>query len=59
MSVVTEEKKDSSLTYQVTVKGSPEIIKSLCVPDTIPEDFDQQLNALTQQGLRVIAFASK
>jgi len=43
----------------VYTKGAPEVIKSLCVPSSIPFDFDQQLSKFTQQGKRVLALARK
>ena len=40
-------------------KGSPEKIKELCQPKTIPADFIQQLNYYTSRGYRVLAMGSK
>ena len=40
-------------------KGSPEKIKELCQPKTIPADFVQQLNYYTSRGYRVLAMGSK
>ena len=40
-------------------KGSPEKIKELCQPKTIPADFIQQLNFYTSRGYRVLAMGSK
>ena len=40
-------------------KGSPEKIKELCMPKTIPADFIQQLNYYTSRGYRVLAMGSK
>lgn len=45
--------------HQLLVKGSPEIIKTLCTGSSIPGDFGQNLDSLTKQGYRVIAFARK
>ena len=41
------------------VKGSPEKIKELCQPKTIPSDFNEQLNNYTSRGFRVLAMGSK
>jgi len=32
------------------VKGAPESIKDISLPDTIPQDFDSQLHKLTLAG---------
>ena len=57
MSVVT--KKNDASELSLFAKGSPEIIKTLCTPASIPSDFNQNLESLTKQGFRVIAFAKK
>ncbi|KAJ2852596.1 hypothetical protein IWW36_000225 [Coemansia brasiliensis] len=41
------------------VKGAPEIVREICLPETIPSDFDYVLNQHTQNGYRVIALAGK
>ena len=46
-------------TFTCYVKGSPEKIKELCQPKTIPSDFNEQLNNYTSRGYRVLAMASK
>lgn len=43
----------------VFVKGSPEMISSLCLKHTIPKDFNSELKKYTKEGFRVIALASK
>ena len=43
---------------KVIVKGSPEMISELC-SSNVPPNFEETVSSLTQQGLRVIAFASK
>ena len=46
-------------TFTCYCKGSPEKIKELCQPKTIPKDFNEQLNHYTSQGYRVLAMGSK
>ena len=57
MSVIGRKFGDSSM--HVYVKGSPEMIASLCVPKTLPENFDDTLRNYTEEGFRVIALASR
>ncbi|KAA6376720.1 MAG: putative Vacuolar cation-transporting ATPase YPK9, partial [Streblomastix strix] len=54
---ITAEKYKLSL--EIYAKGSPEVIRKLCKKETLPDDFDQQLQTYTQQGLRIIALANK
>lgn len=39
----------------VYVKGAPEMIRRLSIPDTVPNDFDETLTSLTRKGYRVLA----
>ncbi|XP_035903591.1 probable cation-transporting ATPase 13A5 isoform X1 [Anopheles stephensi] len=57
MSVVTRKVSDNH--FNVYVKGSPEMISSLCRPESIPEDFQSKLGFYAQQGYRIIAIAYK
>lgn len=41
------------------VKGSPEMIKELCLPATIPANFESVLNTYTRRGFRVLGAAHK
>ena len=56
MSVFTRQEDGTTLAY---IKGSPEMIRALSVPSTIPATFEQELKLLTQKGFRVIAYAMK
>lgn len=44
---------------EVYVKGSPELVASLCSPETVPSDFSQVLQSYTAAGYRVVALAGK
>uniref|UniRef100_A0A2M4CH50 Cation-transporting ATPase n=1 Tax=Anopheles darlingi TaxID=43151 RepID=A0A2M4CH50_ANODA len=57
MSVITRKVSDNH--FNVYVKGSPEMISSLCLTESIPEDFQTQLGFYAQQGYRIIAIAYK
>jgi len=45
--------------FVVYVKGAPERIEELCIPNSIPEDFSEVLRAYTLRGFRVIALAHR
>ena len=45
--------------FKAFCKGSPEKVKDLCKPDTIPLNFDNVLNSYTIKGYRVLAMAAK
>ena len=57
MSVITLNKNNGSLVG--FVKGSPEMIHSLCVENTLPKDYFEVLETYTKDGLRVLALAYK
>ena len=57
MSVITRGLNDSS--FRVFVKGSPEKIKELSIPESIPHDFHEILTEYTQDGLRVLGVGCK
>lgn len=57
MAVIT--RKISDKHFNVYCKGSPEMIATLCRPETIPIDFNDKLNYYAQQGYRIIAMAYK
>nr|XP_061841606.1 polyamine-transporting ATPase 13A2-like isoform X1 [Nerophis lumbriciformis]XP_061841607.1 polyamine-transporting ATPase 13A2-like isoform X1 [Nerophis lumbriciformis]XP_061841608.1 polyamine-transporting ATPase 13A2-like isoform X1 [Nerophis lumbriciformis] len=41
------------------MKGSPEMVASLCRQDTVPPDFSSKLHIFSSEGLRVLALAYK
>ncbi|CAO3668835.1 unnamed protein product [Umbelopsis ramanniana] len=44
---------------EVFVKGAPEVMSEVCLPETIPQDYNERLYWYTHRGYRVIACASK
>ena len=57
MSTVVLNSLDS--TYRAYVKGSPEKVADLCIPETIPRFYFDILEEYTKKGYRVIALAYK
>ncbi|XP_045358511.1 polyamine-transporting ATPase 13A3 isoform X1 [Leopardus geoffroyi] len=57
MSVVARVLGDKKM--DAYMKGAPEIIASLCKPETVPTDFEKVLEDYTKQGFRVIALAHR
>ncbi|XP_058065557.1 polyamine-transporting ATPase 13A3 [Anopheles bellator] len=57
MSVITRKVSDNH--FNVYVKGSPEMISSLCKAESIPGEFQAKLGFYAQQGYRIIAIAYK
>lgn len=41
----------------VLVKGAPEVMRTICSPQSLPPDYDEVLHEYTHRGYRVIAFA--
>lgn len=58
MSVIVKISLEDDL-YRMHIKGAPEKIRELCRPDSIPENYSEILSKYTNQGLRVLACASK
>ncbi|XP_041859215.1 cation-transporting ATPase 13A2 isoform X2 [Melanotaenia boesemani] len=57
MSVVTVARGGhSALAF---IKGSPEMVASLCRAETVPAEFSNQLHNFSSEGLRVLALAYK
>lgn len=57
MSVITRALGDNH--FHVYTKGAPEKLEELCIPETIPKDYHEQLRVLTLKGFRVISLAHK
>jgi cation-transporting P-type ATPase 13A2 len=55
MSVIVKSTYDED--YTCFVKGSPEIIKTLCREESLPMDYNDMFNKHTAKGRRVIALA--
>lgn len=45
--------------FKAFCKGSPEKVRELCKPDTVPDNFNEILAGYTSKGLRVLAMATK
>ncbi|KAL4883116.1 hypothetical protein BJY04DRAFT_185877 [Aspergillus karnatakaensis] len=56
-SVIVRQFGDSGAT--VFVKGAPESVKDICVPSSLPSDFEEILSQYTHHGYRVIACAAR
>ncbi|KAJ5263741.1 hypothetical protein N7478_011346 [Penicillium angulare] len=56
-SVVVRQFSDNGASF--FVKGAPESIRDICIPQTLPSDYDELLNYYTHKGFRVIACATK
>ncbi|XP_069885966.1 polyamine-transporting ATPase 13A3 isoform X2 [Dipodomys merriami] len=57
MSVVARVLGDKKM--DAYMKGAPEVIASLCKPETVPVEFEEVLEDYTKQGFRVIALAHR
>ena len=57
MSVLVKNTKEDY--FKVYCKGSPEKIRELCKPETIPPNYNRILNSYSNQGLRVFALSFK
>ncbi|XP_016982334.2 polyamine-transporting ATPase 13A3 isoform X2 [Drosophila rhopaloa] len=57
MSVITRCLSDQ--VFNIYCKGSPEMLQKLCTPQSLPDNYSQQLSAFAKKGYRVIAIAFK
>ncbi|KAL4949601.1 hypothetical protein BDW69DRAFT_174055 [Aspergillus filifer] len=56
-SVVVRQFGDSGAS--IFVKGAPESVKDICLPESLPADFEETLSQYTHNGYRVIACAAR
>ncbi|KAL4985673.1 hypothetical protein BDW68DRAFT_164681 [Aspergillus falconensis] len=56
-SVIVRQFGDNGAT--VFVKGAPESVKDICLPESLPSDFEEILSQYTHNGYRVIACAAR
>ncbi|KAE8348877.1 hypothetical protein BDV28DRAFT_164004 [Aspergillus coremiiformis] len=56
-SVIVRQFGDSGAS--ILVKGAPESVKAICIPESLPNDFEYLLSQYTHKGYRVIACAAK
>lgn len=59
MSVIASTGDNSSSGTRVLAKGAPEIMREICLSETIPMNFDEVLHQYTHRGYRVIACACR
>ena len=57
MSVLVKNSKEDY--FKVYCKGSPEKIRDLCKPESIPSNYNRVLSSYSNQGLRVFALSFK
>lgn len=57
MSVICKNEYDNR--FRIFVKGSPEMISTLCMKHTLPDNFNEILEKYTKEGFRVIALSQK
>lgn len=59
MSVIVHKLNDSSHNMILYCKGAPEMIASLCRPETIPSNYQYFVDNYAQHGYRLLAVASR
>lgn len=58
MSVICQDPKLPN-SFTIFVKGAPEVMEEICLPETIPDDYHELLSQYTHSGYRVIACATR
>ena len=61
MSVITKSihERTGQSEYTLFTKGSPEIIKKICKPSSIPTNYQEMVDSYGVEGLRILALAYK
>uniref|UniRef100_A0A915DDE9 Cation-transporting ATPase n=1 Tax=Ditylenchus dipsaci TaxID=166011 RepID=A0A915DDE9_9BILA len=59
MAVIVHNPNEPSRNMHLYCKGAPEMIASLCRPDTVPSDYQTVVDNYAQHGYRLIAVASR
>jgi len=57
MSVIAKNMKTGH--FRAFVKGSPEKIRELALPGSLPDNFEEVLQIYTESGYRVLGIATK
>eukprot|EP01097_Dermamoeba_algensis_P006163 TRINITY_DN3878_c0_g1_i2.p1 TRINITY_DN3878_c0_g1~~TRINITY_DN3878_c0_g1_i2.p1 ORF type:complete len:959 (-),score=239.16 TRINITY_DN3878_c0_g1_i2:217-3093(-) len=57
MTVISQDLRSGE--FLACTKGAPEVIQGLCVPQSVPHDFDDILAYFTQRGFYVLGCAAK
>jgi cation-transporting ATPase 13A3/4/5 len=59
MGVIVHNPSEPGRQMHLYVKGAPEIIASLCTPESVPASYQDIVNGYAQHGYRLIAVASR
>ncbi|CAD5226995.1 unnamed protein product [Bursaphelenchus xylophilus] len=59
MGVIVHNPNEPGRSMHLYVKGAPEIVASLCRPESVPSSYDNVVNHYAQHGYRLIAVASR